>query len=79
MAGEMVTVPMVSAAGTACGDASTRLGVSAPVGSRGAAGRTGVFAPHVPLPGLSQNFFTESFYLRPQNEAPAGARAEFLD
>jgi hypothetical protein len=46
-------------------------------GCSGSGWRTGVSAPHVAE--LSQNFFTVLFYLSSQNEAPAKARAEFLN
>src|ERR1035441_996745 len=73
-------------AGTGFSKANCRPPVSAPLGCTGAAWRTepalsvpkGVSAPPVP-PELSQNFFTVLFYLRPQNEALAGARARSLN
>jgi len=74
VAGEMLTVPICRLAGTGFRATGSRAETSAPLRCSGADWRAGVPAPHE----LSQNFFTVSFYLPSQNEAPAGARAEFL-
>jgi hypothetical protein len=77
VAGEMVTVPIVRLDGTGFRDlGSVTLEVGSPRAEELAPQAS---APQAPLPELSQNFFTVLFYLRAQNEAPAGARARFLD